>query len=349
MEKLFIKIIIFLFFFPIILFPEEKTESLISLSTIITETHAVLRWDAIRSLGELSLYGRTVVFKPGIPFLLFNYTEKSEFLELKKLSDGEVYFSKKAEDLILKFFLPPAFSNDLLRIKAIVIDPGHGGKDSGAVGNYILNGKTAQLKEKDIVLEVGLELASELKNEYPDKEIILTRSKDEFITLEQRTIIANKIVLKENESIIFVSVHANASLNSKANGYEVWYLPPEYRREVIDDNVKQSEPEDVVPILNTMLEEEITVESILLAQSIQKGLSLVIGDKIDDRGLKEESWFVVRNAKMPAVLVEMGFITNQDEAVILGDSSYLKKISKGIYNGICGFIDHFEKQNSSGE
>ena len=236
-----------------------------------------------------------------------------------------------------------------MRIKAIVIDPGHGGKDSGAVGHYVLNGKAAQLKEKDVVLTVGLELASELTKAYPDKEIILTRSKDEFITLEQRTVIANKIELKENESIIFVSVHANASLNSKAKGYEVWYLPPEYRREVLDDTVKQSEPKDVVPILNTMLEEEITVESILLAQSIQKGLSLEVGDKIDDRGLKEESWFVVRNAKMPAVLVEMGFITNQNEAVILGDKSYLKKISKGIYNGISGFINHFEKQNSSGE
>jgi len=349
MEKLFIKIIIFLFFFPIILFPEEKSESLISLSTIITETHAVFRWDAIRSLGELKLYGRVVVFKPGIPFLLFNYTEKSEFLEISEHSDGEIYFSKKAEDIILNFFLPPVISKDSLRIKAIVIDPGHGGKDPGAVGNYILNGKAAQLKEKDIVLTVGLELASELTNEYPDKEIILTRSTDEFISLEQRTAIANKIELNENESIIFVSVHANASINSKAKGFEVWCLPPEYRREVLDDSVKQSEPEDVVPILNTMLEEEITVESILLAQSIQKGLSLEIGDKIDDRGLKEESWFVVRNAKMPAVLVEMGFITNQDEALILGDQTYLKKISKGIYNGISGFIDHFEKQYSSGE
>jgi len=349
MDKLFIKIIIFLFFFPLILFSEETIEKSIPLSTIITETNAVLRWDAIRSLGELSLYGRVVVFKPGIPFLLFNYTKKSELLEISTHLDGEIYFSRKAEDILLKFFMPPAASKDFLRIKAIVIDPGHGGKDSGAVGNYILNGKTAQLKEKNVVLSVGLELADKLKNSYPDKEIILTRSTDEFISLEQRTVIANQIELKENESIIFVSVHANASLNSKAKGFEVWYLPPEYRREVLDDTVKQSEPEDVVPILNTMLEEEITVESILLAQSIQKGLSLVIGDKIDDRGLKEESWFVVRNAKMPAVLVEMGFITNQDEAVILGDQMYLKKISEGIYNGISGFINHFEKRNSSGE
>ncbi len=343
MEKLFIKIIIFLFISPVILCSEEKIDNSISLGTIITETHAVLRWDAIRSLGELSLYGRVVVFKPGIPFLLFNYTNKSENLDISTHPDGEIYFSKKAEDTIIKFFQPPVSLEDSLRIKAIVIDPGHGGKDSGAVGNYILNGKAAQLKEKDVVLTVGLELSRKLKNGYPDKEIILTRSTDEFITLEQRTVIANRIDLKENESIIFVSVHANASLNSKANGFEVWYLPPEYRREVLDDSVKQSEPKDVVPILNTMLEEEITVESILLAQSIQKGLSLVIGDKINDRGLKEESWFVVRNAKMPAVLVEMGFITNQDEAVILGDQMYLKKISEGIYNGISGFIDHFEK------
>ena len=328
---------------------EESGDSMISLSSIVIETTARLRWDPIRSIGELFLYGKSVVFKPDTPFLLLNYSEKSKNMEIIRGSNGDIFFSPQAAELIIDFFALTIAQKNSLRIKAIIIDPGHGGKDPGAIGNYTEDGKLVQLQEKNIVLDVGREVAAELNRTYPDKEIILTRSTDDFITLEERTIIANKIELEKNESIIFVSIHANASLNSKANGFEVWYLPPDFRRELLDDSVMESELQDVIPILNTMLEEEITVESILLAQSIQKGLINNVGDIILDRGLKEESWFVVRNAKMPAVLVELGFITNQDEARILGDGIHLKKISEGIYNGISSFINHFETHYSSGE
>lgn len=340
--------IIFLFVSGII-YGEEQTDNMISLNTIIDQTGAVLRWEPYRSYGELTLYGQSVIFKPDVPFLLFNYSEKSENVLVQRGKQGGVFFSAKAADLISDIFIPKLISIDSMRIKAVIIDPGHGGKDPGAIGTYSDGENQVRLREKDIVLAVAVEIADKLKRTYRDKEIILTRSTDDFITLEQRTLIANEISLQDNESIIFVSVHANASLNSKAKGFEVWYLPPEYRRELLDESDIDSELSDVLPILNTMLEEEITVESILLAQSIQKGLNHTIGNLIIDRGLKEESWFVVRNAKMPAVLVELGFITNQEEAVILGDKRYLKNISEGIYNGVSGFIDHFEKQYSPGD
>ncbi len=342
--------VVLLLLLTIFVFAESNSvDNMVSLTTIISETSADLSWSSYRSMGELSLNGKSILFKPGIPFLLLNYTEKSENFKIERGTNGDVFFSKDAASLISSFFTLSASEKSSLRIKAIIIDPGHGGRDSGAIGQYLSDGEKVKLMEKDIVLSVGLEVASLLRSSYHDKSIILTRSTDDFITLEQRTVIANGIDLEENESIIFVSIHANASLNSKANGFEVWYLPPDYRRELLDDSVIESEPEDVIPILNTMLEEEITVESILLAQSIQKGLKGIVGDKIADRGLKEESWFVVRNTKMPAVLVELGFITNQEEAEILDDPAYLKKISEGIYNGVSGFINHFEVQYAPGE
>ena len=346
-----ILIIVFIIFLSVsgIIYGEEQTDNMISLNTIINQTGAVLRWEPYRSYGELTLYGQSVIFKPDIPFLLVNYSEKSKNVLVKRGPRGGVFFSSNAADLISDIFVPKLVSTNSMRIKAVIIDPGHGGKDPGAIGTYMDGENQVQLLEKDIVLSVAIEIADKLKKTYLDKEIILTRSTDDFITLEQRTLIANEISLQENESIIFVSVHANASFNSKAKGFEVWYLPPEYRRELLDVSAVDSDLSDVVPILNTMLEEEITVESILLAQSIQKGLSHTVGNLIEDRGLKEESWFVVRNAKMPAVLVELGFITNQEEAMILGDKRHLKKISEGIYNGISGFIDHFETQYSSGD
>ncbi len=348
MERI-LTIIIILLLISFTVYGETPNENMVSLTSIISETSAQLRWDPYRSIGELTFYGKSIIFKPDIPFLLMDYSEKSMNLEINRGVNGDIFFSNQAAEIIIDFFALSEAQKNSLKIKAIIIDPGHGGKDPGAIGNYIEDGKQVRLQEKDIVLTVGREVASQLKRTYQDKDIILTRSTDDFITLEQRTVIANEMELKENESIIFVSIHANASLNSKANGFEVWYLPPDYRRELLDESVIENELQDVIPILNTMLEEEITVESILLAQSIQKGLKIIVGDIIADRGLKEESWFVVRNAKMPAVLVELGFITNQEEAGILGDQTHLKKISEGIYNGISGFIDHFETQYSSGE
>ncbi len=349
MGKILIIVFIIIIFVSGIIYAEELKDEMISLNTLINQTGAVLRWEPFRSYGELTFNGQSVRFKPDVPFLLINYSEKTEKVLVQRGPQGEVFFSAKAAGLISDIFIPKLNSTNSMRIKAIIIDPGHGGKDPGAIGSYSDGENKVQLLEKDIVLSVAIDIAGKLKGAYKDKEIILTRSVDEFITLEERTVIANEIELKENESIIFVSVHANASLNSKAKGFEVWYLPPEYRRELLDGSKLDSELSDVVPILNTMLEEEITVESILLAQSIQKGLNLTVGSFITDRGLKEESWFVVRNAKMPAVLVELGFITNAEEAVILGDATHLKKISEGIYNGISGFIDHFETKYSSGD
>ena len=349
MARILTFFLIILLLFSVSVFGEDSGEEMISLSSIKNEISAVFRWDPYRSLGELILYGKSIIFKPDIPFLLLNYSEKTRNVEIKRGSNGDIFFSPLAAEIIIDFFALSLAQKNSLKIKAIIIDPGHGGRDPGAIGSYIDGGKEVRLQEKNIVLEVGRNIAVELKKTYQDKDIILTRSTDDFITLEQRTVIANEIELKDNESIIFVSIHANASLNSKANGFEVWYLPPDYRRELLDDSMIDSELQDVIPILNTMLEEEITVESILLAQSIQKGLQNNVGEIIADRGLKEESWFVVRNTKMPAVLIELGFITNQEEARILGDHTYLKKISEGIYNGISAFIDHFETQYSSGD
>jgi len=349
MEKLLTTVVIILFLISGIAFGENHTDNMTPLSTIINETGARFRWEPYRSFGELTLYGQSVVFKPDIPFLLINYSEKSENLGVTRGENGGIFFSARAVEIISGIFIPKPLSSNSMRIKAVIIDPGHGGKDPGAIGTYSDGENQVQLMEKDIVLSVAIDLADKLKKTYLDKGIILTRSTDDFITLEQRTVIANEIDLQENESIIFVSVHANASFNSKAKGFEVWYLPPEIRRDLLDVSLLDSDLSDVAPILNTMLEEEITVESILLAQNIQNGLNQTVGSFIEDRGLKEESWFVVRNAKMPAVLVELGFITNQEEAMILGDKRHLKKISEGIYNGISGFIDHFETQYSSGD
>ena len=101
----------------------------------------------------------------------------------------------------------------------------------------------------------------------------MTRSNDTFLELEERVDMANSVKLEPHEAIIYISVHINASVNKDASGFEVWYLNPDYRRDVIQET---EDNKDVLPILNSMLEEEYTTESILIAKFIMDGLELLI-------------------------------------------------------------------------
>ncbi len=226
-------------------------------------------------------------------------------------------------------------------IGAILIDPGHGGKDPGASSTFTIKGKKTTVVEKDINLRVGLRLFDMLSKAYPKKRIMMTRSTDKYLTLEERTNIANSIKLGDNEAVLYLSVHVNASLDKDATGFEVWYLSPGYRRQVIDS--KDEDDKSLLSILNSMMEEEYTTESILMAKFIEDGINAQVGSLSPRRGIKEEEWFVVRNAKMPSVLVETGFLSNEQEAALLSDEDYLKKLSLGIYNGLGAFITHFER------
>jgi N-acetylmuramoyl-L-alanine amidase len=230
----------------------------------------------------------------------------------------------------------------MFKVGAILIDAGHGGKDPGACQTWKINGKNVTIREKDITLKVCKMLYERLKIAYPDKKIIMTRDTDKFLSLVERTDIANAVQVDSDEATLYISVHVNSSLNKNASGYEVWYLSPGYRRTVLDKSVAQDD-KSLFPILNSLMEEEYTTESILMAKFIMDGLQAQIGNKSKSRGIKAEEWFVVRNANMPSVLIEVGFLTNQEEAMNLNSDSYLQKTTQGIYNGISAFVTHFER------
>ena len=237
---------------------------------------------------------------------------------------------------------PPHYS-----VAAILIDPGHGGKDPGAIGEHLVGGKRLRVVEKDLALDIALRLYNTLKARYPDKRILITRSDDSYPTLEQRVSLANSVELSDTEAIIYVSIHANASFNKNAKGFEVWYLNPEYRRTLVDSGKPGAPAQEIGPILNAMLEEEFTTESIILAKNISAGLQNQVGSQSPNRGIRAEEWFVVRNARMPSVLVETGFVTSPDEASLLAREDYLQRVATGIYNGINDFVAYFESMKGA--
>jgi N-acetylmuramoyl-L-alanine amidase len=322
-----------------------------NLLALAADLGAVVEWDPLRDAGVISFGSDRISLAIGADAALVNYRLKVA-IDPPVRRDGAVWLTtttvKALSDAVQKDRL--AHAAEHLRVAYILIDPGHGGRDSGAVGEYVQGKKTLTVMEKDIALQTAQALVSLLNAAFPDKEIMLTRDRDDTVALEDRPPIGNALLEKTNETVLWISIHANAKLRagSTAKGFEVWYLPPQYSRTLLDEGSAGDENRDILPILNSMLEEEISLESTVLAQEILKGLEGKIGDRTDNRGLRQNDWYVVRNARMPAVLVEVGFVSSPEEAARLADAAYLRDIAEGMYDGVRGFIAQFEKNGSNG-
>ena len=252
-----------------------------------------------------------------------NQEEIKKSKEEKKVSQnlGEVYLHEMKPDKIL--------------INAIVIDAGHGGKDAGAFRGNLL--------EKNVTLKISKKVNELLGKKFPNKKIILTRDKDVFLSLDKRSEIANNVSIKYGSSI-FVSIHVNASKSQRAYGFETWYIVDSYKRNVIEKG-KVSHDKDISSILNSMINEELYEESKNFAIKVQNALDRKIGSETLNRGVKENVYFVVKNSFMPAILVEVGFLSNKREANQLTNETYLNKLATGIVDGIGEFINEYEKYN----
>ena len=324
-----------------------------SLDETLKELGAVLSWDPFNASGSLNKGENRLKFQSGQPgdkgMALSDNREVLNvplpYLEKGTLRFPEAFVTAVKTSFSVNNSVIPGFSpneENRFRIAAIIVDPGHGGKDPGATGTHKIEGKTLKSVEKDITLSVSKKLAAFLAAAYPGKKIMLTRNGDTYPSLEDRVNIANTVPLKDNEAIVYISIHANASLNKDARGYEVWYLPPETRRELIDRD-KHTENAEIAHILNDMLQAEFTSESTRIGRFILNRFKETLGNTIPSRGLKAENWYVVRNARMPAILVELGFVTNPEDAKLMSEDQYLKLYSEALYKGIADFVAEFEQ------
>jgi N-acetylmuramoyl-L-alanine amidase len=307
-----------------------------------------LQWDPFRRVGVLADGESRLSFRPGLSWMVLDYGKRLPSGPVTERA-GAVLFSAGARAVVDRIFgkseAAETADTPRNRIAVILLDPGHGGKDPGAVRSYGTKDDVTVIREKDVVLKLSQMLHARLVGRYPDKTIAMTRYDDSFPELLDRVEQANGFTqsLEAGEAVIYVSVHANASLREAARGFETWFLPPDVKRDLVDPESVSDADEDILPILNSMREDQVTMESVLLGRSILAGLDDQVGDTTINRGLKAAAWYVVKNAKMPSVLVEVGFITNQEEADRLLDDEYLQKLATGIYNGITNFVDYFEQ------
>ena len=214
-------------------------------------------------------------------------------------------------------------------IRKIVLDPGHGGKDPGAIG-------VGGIAEKDIVLAVAKKLERKLKQEM-GVEVVLTRRDDRFIPLEDRTAIANA-----EGADLFVSLHMNASPNGEAKGLETYYLDNtndegSLRLAARENSTSRRNVSDLQFILSDMTQNMKLEDSITLAHHLQHslvdGMSTRLAE-VKDLGVKKALFYVLVGARMPSVLVEMFFITNKIEGRAMSEESYQNAVVDALYDGI---------------
>jgi N-acetylmuramoyl-L-alanine amidase len=228
-------------------------------------------------------------------------------------------------------------------VRVIVLDPGHGGKDPGAVG------KILKAQEKDINLAVALKLKHMLETELGVK-VLLTRSDDRFVSLGDRTRFAN-----ENKADLFVSIHTNASKDAKSRGVETYYLATAQTSdaravEALENQVVElyeggasakSQYDDLDFILSDLSQTEHLESSNIMAGSIQQHIT--VGSKSYDRGVKQANFYVLRGAFMPSVLIELGFISNPEEERLLINSEYQDRLARTIFEGIKRFKYRYDR------
>ena len=239
----------------------------------------------------------------------------------------------------------PLFAQD--KPFTVVIDPGHGGKDTGTTGTKRYKDKN----EKDIVLAVALKLGKLLKKQIPGIKVIYTRKTDVFIELNKRGAIANKA-----HADLFVSIHANAA-SFKADGTETYVLGVHRnatnlavaKREndviLLEKDYEKHysyDPRSPASIISlTLMQEDYLDQSIRLAKIVEKSFSDV--GKRRARGVKQAGFVVLHQTYMPSVLIEIGFLSNKSEEDFLRKSSGQQKIAASIAHAIKEYKKELEK------
>lgn len=219
------------------------------------------------------------------------------------------------------------------KIRRIVVDAGHGGHDSGAIG-------AGGTYEKDVVLAIALKLAKRLREDL-GLDVVLTRSTDVFLELQERTAIANQV-----GADLFVSIHANASPNRNTSGIETYYLNLAKTEKAAQLAAKENGTSlEKVSLLQAVLFDLMANyklnDSALMADDVQKAVHRKVAESYSSSrnlGVKQGPFYVLVGATMPSILVETSFLSNSQEEERLKDPRYQETIAEGITDGIKGYI-----------
>lgn len=258
---------------------------------------------------------------------------------LNNLKEYILMNNKSILVVLIGWFIPLLFFAQTptgYQVKKVIIDAGHGGKDPGAIGTG-----RYKMTESDIALAVGLKVESYILQYYDSVEVVMTRDKDNFVELRNRTKIAN-----DQDADLFISIHCNTSGNASASGAETYVIGMHKsksnlevaKREnqviFLEDNYEEhyegfdpNSPESMVGL--SMMQRKYLDQSILFADLVQKQFTNRVGRK--SRGVKQAGYWVISYTMMPSVLIELGFISNNAEEDFLNSEKGQVYMASAIY------------------
>lgn len=250
-----------------------------------------------------------------------------------------------------------SFTNDKTtsnKLKTIVIDAGHGGKDSGTMGT-----KRFEIYEKHIALAVSLKLGNYIKNSFPEIEVIYTRDSDVFLELKERTQIANNA-----NADLFISVHCDGFTNPKPSGASVFVMGMSKLKANMDvairensaiyleDNYQQRyegfDPESPESyIVFSLMQNTYLDQSLKIAEEVEK--EFAIGANRKSRGVKQAPFYVISRTNMPSILIECGFLTNPKEEEFLHSDKGQDHLASAIFSAFSTYKESAEGVKSDEE
>ncbi len=308
--------------------PPKPTEEEADLQELCTRYGIQWQWDSVSQMVTLSkefsraraLVGSNVVILDNEKILL-----SQPLRRVRGTIIVPIDFKRKVIESLAREVYPL-----VTKFKEVVIDAGHGGKDPGTIGR-------SGLQEKTVVLDIAKSLKRNL--EQKGIKVIMTRDRDDFISLEKRTEIASR-----SRANLFVSIHANASPHKSAKGLEIFYLRDLGSREKNDPQIKENRKylferytmQKNSPVLENILLDMLytykRAESERLARYLTQKTSGQM--KARNRGSKSSGFFVLRNTLVPAVLIEVGFLSNPQEEKLLKTQWYRQKIADSLAESI---------------
>ncbi len=294
-----------------------------------------LRYDPLINAAYLNKDLKRVSLRAGDAVVLLN----DNLMHLNYPVDiyqGTLVVPRQFKEQVFDILFPQDFqgyrapARGKIKLKKVVIDPGHGGNDPGAIGK-------GGLREKDVNLDIARRLSDLLRAE--GVQTVLTRSSDRFIPLPGRVSIANK-----SGADLFVSLHANANRSRSLSGFEVYYVAPSVsdskRAELtaksaslrLKNSSMYGSSHELQAIVWDMIYTNNRAESIQLGRSLCQIMDSTVNANI--LGVKSARFHVLRGVRTPGVLVEVGFVSNLNEERLLKSGAYRQKLAEGILEGI---------------
>lgn len=236
----------------------------------------------------------------------------------------------------MNFFLFFLFITQMATAKVVLIDPGHGGEESGAVGHLDAK-RSRKIFEKDLSLRLAKKIKEELSK---STTAYLTRSLDRAVSLQERADLADLV-----KADLFLSIHFNSSTNARSHGFELYYL--DNNSNVANHKVERSENlnlkgEELIvnQILVDLVVQQTVSHSRKLAALVHERIKPVIKlHKVDDRGIKPGLFYVLALSKRPGLLVEVGFVSNLQELKKVNQDKFMDQLAKAISSGVMAFIN----------